>query len=74
MKTVAASKFKEQCLSLIDTLGPEGLVITKHGRAVAKLIRVGADSRELIGCLRGKIAIKGDIESTGADWDADAEP
>jgi antitoxin (DNA-binding transcriptional repressor) of toxin-antitoxin stability system len=32
------SKFKEQCLSLLDHLDPEGIVVTKHGKAVARVI------------------------------------
>ena len=70
MKTLGAARFKERCLSLLDTVGPEGLVITKHGRPVAKLIPIQAESADLIGCLSGQIAIKGDILSTGAEWDA----
>ena len=35
---ISASQFKEQCLSLLDHLDPDGLVITKHGKPVAKLI------------------------------------
>ena len=70
MKTVAAAKFKEQCLSLLDRVDPEGVVITKHGKPVAKLIPVGADSAGLIGCLKGVLRIKGDIHSTGLRWNA----
>ncbi len=29
MTTIGAAKFKEQCLHLLDHLGPEGLIITK---------------------------------------------
>jgi hypothetical protein len=36
VKTVAAAKLQEQCLSLLDRLGLEGLVITKHGKPVAR--------------------------------------
>ena len=70
MKTLGAARFKEQYLSLLDTVAPEGLVITKHGRPVAKLIPIEAESAELIGSLSGRIEIKGDILSTGAEWDA----
>lgn len=70
MKTISATKFKEQCLALLDSVGPEGILITKHGRPVAKLLPVGADSADLIGCLRGRIEIRGDILSTGIRWDA----
>ena len=34
---ISASQFKEQCLSLLDHLDADGLVITKHGKPVAKL-------------------------------------
>lgn len=74
MKTVGAAKFKAECLALLDTLGPEGLVITKHGKPVAKVIPIGRESSALIGCLRAKIRVRGDIFSTGLGWDADAEP
>jgi prevent-host-death family protein len=72
MKTIPAAKFKEQCLALLDRVGPEGIVITKHGRPVAKLIPLGADSATLIGSLRGKLRIKGDILSTGVTWNAES--
>ena len=70
MKVVPAAKFKAQCLALLDRVGPEGVLITKHGKPVAKLIAVGADSAQLIGSLKGKLRIKGDILSTGLAWDA----
>jgi antitoxin (DNA-binding transcriptional repressor) of toxin-antitoxin stability system len=70
MKVVAAAKFKEQCLSLLDHLDPEGLVITKHGKPVARLLPIQRASAELIGVLRGRIQVKGDILSTGVKWEA----
>ncbi len=72
MKTVPAARFKAQCLSLLDRVGPEGIVITKHGKPVAKLIPIGADSETLIGSLKGKLTIKGDLLSTGLRWDAES--
>ena len=72
MKTVSAAKFKEQCLTLLDRVDPEGIVITKHGKPVAKLIPVPTDSAQLIGSFKGKIKIKGDIMSTGMKWDAES--
>lgn len=74
MRTVGAAKFKEQCLELLDSLGPEGIVITKRGKPVARLMRVDRESAALIGSLRGKIKIRGNILSTGLRWEADAEP
>jgi prevent-host-death family protein len=72
MKTVAAAKFKEQCLALLDSVGPDGIVITKHGKPVAKLIPLGADSEGLIGSLAGKLRIRGDVLSTEIEWDAES--
>ncbi len=71
MKQIAAAKFKEQCLALLDEVDPDGLVITKRGKPVAKLIPFAADSASLIGSLADKVSIKGEILSTGLDWHAE---
>ena len=71
VKQIAAAKFKEHCLSILDRVGPDGIVITKRGKPVAKLIPIRTDSASLIGALQGKIKIKGDILSTGVRWDAE---
>ncbi len=70
MKQIPAGKFKEQCLSLLDRVDEDGIVITKHGKPVAKLIPFTSDSASLIGSLKGKLTITGDILTTGARWDA----
>lgn len=70
MKHIAAAKFKETCLSLLDEVDPEGIVITKRGKPVARLIPFTSDSSDLIGALADRIRITGDILTTGADWDA----
>lgn len=70
--TIGASKFKEQCLAILETLDDEGIVITKHGRPVARLLPIRQDSAGLIGALKGRVAIKGDILSTGIEWDAES--
>ena len=51
MKTIGAAKFKEQCLALLDDLGGDGLVITKHGKPVARLLPYERRHAELIGSL-----------------------
>ena len=71
VKTIPAAKFKEQCLSLIDRLGPEGILITKRGKPVAKLVSVHTDTARLIGSFKGKIKIKGNILTTGIKWQAE---
>lgn len=70
MKTVAAAKFKEQCLSILDHLGPEGVVVTKHGKPVAKVLPIALSSAEQIGALRKRIRVKSDLLTTGVKWDA----
>jgi antitoxin (DNA-binding transcriptional repressor) of toxin-antitoxin stability system len=53
-------------------VGPEGIVITKHGKPVAKLVPIATEPATLIGSLRGKLTIKGDILSTGVRWNAES--
>jgi len=74
MRRIGAAKFKEQCLALLNTLTPEGLIITKRGKPVARVIPLGSPPVDLIGSLSGRIEVRGDILSTGARWDADAQP
>ena len=70
MIRMAAAKFKEQCLALLDQVGADGIVITKRGKPVAKLVPFHTDSKSLIGALADKIKITGNITSTGSRWDA----
>jgi len=51
---------------------PDGILITKHGKPVAKLVPVHTDNANLIGSLEGKIKIKGDILTTGMKWHAES--
>ena len=71
MKQIDAARFKEQCLSLLDAVDPDGIVITKRGKPVARLIPFASDSASLIESLAGKIEIKGEILSTGVKWGAE---
>ena len=72
MEQLNASKFKEQCLSLLDNLDPEGIVITKRGKPIARVVPISSDCAALIGSMKGRIRIKGDILSTGIHWDAES--
>lgn len=71
MQQVDASEFKRQCLRLLDELQGDGLVITKRGKPIAKVIPIRASSK-LIGSMKGKLEIKGNILSTGIRWNAQA--
>ncbi len=72
MKQIAASKFKQQCLALLDSVDAEGIIITKHGKPVAMLIPAQPQKTfaDHIGSMKGKLEVKGDILSTGIKWDA----
>jgi len=72
MQEMSISRFKEQCLALIDNLGPEGILVTKHGKAVARVVPADSDCAVLIGSLAGKVKIKGDVLSTGTGWNAES--
>lgn len=73
MKTIGAAKFKEQCLALLDRLDMEGLIVTKHGKPVARVLPYNQDCADLIGSLKHKIKIRGDLLTTGVRWNADAQ-
>lgn len=72
MPTMNAAKFKEQCLAVLDSLPPDGVVITKRGKPVAKVIPIRGDCAELIGSMKGKLKIKGNAYSTGLRWNAES--
>jgi len=72
MKRIPAAEFKARCLALLDEVGPEGLIITKHGKPVAKLLPAASDSASLIGTLKAKMRIKGNTLTTGVRWRAGA--
>lgn len=72
-KTISATEFKAKCLQVLDHLEPRGLVITKHGRPVARITPMGrVDNSKLFGNMKGEIEILGDIFSTGEKWDAES--
>ena len=72
MKSIAAAKFKEKCLAILDRVDSEGILITKHGKPIATLMPIKAQSAGMIGLMKGKIRIKGPILSTGLKWDAES--
>jgi prevent-host-death family protein len=74
MKNMTASEFKAKCLKELDNLPEEGIVITKHGKPVAKVVPIKKKNfMDFYGCMKGKLKINGDIYSTGAwdDWTPD---
>jgi len=63
MKTMAAGEFKANCLAVMDQVKAkrESVLITKHGKPVAKLVPVNTDHDEIFGFFIGKGSIVGDV-------------
>lgn len=73
MKTMKASDFKGKCLKELDNLPEEGILITKHGKPVAKVLPIKETRMwDYYGCLKTKIKVSGDIYSTGEKWNAES--
>lgn len=74
---VAATEFKAHCLSLMERVARtrEEIVITKHGRPVARLVPAQAEApAEVFGFMAGTVTRMGDIVSpVGEQWDAERD-
>lgn len=70
-KVLTATEFKARCLRILENLGTSGIIVTKRGRPVAKVIPIGSiDNSKLIGLMKGKVIVRGNIFSTGRKWNA----
>jgi len=70
--TVGAGDFKARCLQLLDNVAEhrEPLVITKRGKAVAKLVPMPPDTA-LFGALAGSVLDEADIVAPiDTEWNA----
>lgn len=63
MKRMAAGNFKAQCLAVMDQVLETGepVLITKHGKPVAKLIPAQSKAEDIFGYMAGKVRVVGDI-------------
>lgn len=73
MKTIPAGVFKTNCLTIMDEVKAkrETVVITKHGKPVAKLVPVDTKVDEIFGFFSGRGSITGDVVSPALsleDW------
>jgi prevent-host-death family protein len=73
MRKMAAGVFKANCLAVMDEVQAkrETVVITKHGKPVAKLVPVSQQNDDIFGFLKGKVKIIGDVVSpalTPEEW------
>jgi prevent-host-death family protein len=70
---IPAAVFKAECLKLMDEVARTGqpVVITKHGKPVAQLVPIPAQSRTLFGYMKNTVKIKGDvIAPIDEEWSA----
>lgn len=65
MKKMPAGSFKTNCLAVMDQVQSkhETVVITKHGKPVAKLVPVDTETDEIYNFLEGKGTVVGDVVS-----------
>jgi len=73
MKKMQAGFFKVHCLAVMDEVQSkkETVVITKHGKPVAKLVPADKDLDDIYNFLAGKGKVLGDIVSpalSGDEW------
>ena len=63
MKEMAAGVFKAKCLAIMDQVLQSGepVLITKHGKPVAKLVPAEKPADDIFGYMAGKVKIVGDI-------------
>lgn len=70
---ISAAEFKATCLDLMDVVERTGtsIVVTKRGRAVARLAPVRPPVRSAFGLMRGRIRVHGNIdEAIDVTWNA----
>lgn len=72
---MGAGEFKAKCLELMDWVAAENgeVIITKRGKAVAKLVSYIPPAKpDWFGCMKGSFEIIGDIVGPlGEKWEAD---
>lgn len=72
MQEISVSDFRQQCLTLMDQLPAEGILITRHGHPVARLLPVRpASCAELIGTVPILADETDDLFSTDEHWESE---
>lgn len=72
-KSISTSDFKAQCSQVIEDVaqGRGSVIITKRGRAVAKLVPADETSKPIFGFAKGCITIHGNIvQPIDVEWEA----
>lgn len=62
---VAAGQFKDRCLELLDRVneGTIELVVTKHGRPVARVVSIASEAPSAFGFMHGTVLDQDDLVS-----------
>jgi prevent-host-death family protein len=70
-RTVSASEFKAKCLAMLDHVSATGeeILITKHGRAVARL-SAAKPPATLLGSVTFNASEEQLVEPLDVEWDA----
>lgn len=70
---MAAAKFKDQCLKVLDHVASTRtpITVTKRGRPVATVVPFTPRSTKTASLVGSLLEEHGDPFSTGEDWDAD---
>jgi prevent-host-death family protein len=69
-RTIAAARFKAECLAVLDRVAETGeaIVVTKRGRPVARVVPIADDDTS---SLIGSVTERGDVLAPiGEPWDA----
>ena len=63
MKKIPAGQFKAKCLAIMDRVQKTGesVLITKHGKPLARITPALAAPEDVFGYMSGKVKIVGDI-------------
>ena len=73
LSTIPAGKFKAECLRVMDEVNAKhiSIIITKHGKPIAKLMPIEETPADFFGCLKGTVTVNQDIIAPiDVEWDA----
>ena len=77
-RIIMASKFKQQCLALLDQVAntKSPLTVTKHGKAIARVVPIsqGDERKPVMGSVTLVSDDEDDYFSTGEVWEAEDGP
>src|SRR5881396_727169 len=73
---ISAAQFKARCLELMDRVSErrQELIITKHGRPVAKLVPIEEEAAPVFGYMKNAVVSYGDLISPVEEtWEVETD-